>query len=67
VATDEEEFVTLKGVLQTLSDKYKESFIKLLGVKSAQRLQEWCDAIGVNSKEVQTITLPNEIKEVIQW
>jgi len=66
-ALGEEEFVTLKGVLQTLSDKYKESFIKLLGVKSAHRLQEWCDAIGVKSKEVQTITLPNEIKEVIQW
>ena len=63
----EEEFLTLKGVLQTLPNEYKEPFIKLLGVKSAQRLKEWFFELGLQVNEVETITLPNEIKEVLQW
>ncbi len=63
----DEEFVTLKGVLQTLPNKYKEPFIKLLGYKSAQKLKEWFCELGLQVKEVETITLPNEIKEVLTW
>ena len=63
----EEEFLTLKGVLQTLPNEYKEPFIKLLGVKSAQRLKEWFVELGLHVREIETITLPNEIKEVLKW
>jgi cobalt-precorrin-5B (C1)-methyltransferase len=63
----DEEFVTLKGVLQTLPNEYKEPFIKLLGYKSAQRFKEWFVEIGLHVKEIETITLPNEIKEVLKW
>ncbi|WP_418640892.1 cobalt-precorrin-5B (C(1))-methyltransferase CbiD [Sulfurimonas sp. ST-27] len=62
-----EEFVTLKGVLQTLPDEYKEPFIKLLGYKSALRLKEWFLELGLHVHEVETITLPNEIKERLKW
>ncbi|SFV53348.1 Cobalt-precorrin-6 synthase, anaerobic [hydrothermal vent metagenome] len=62
-----EEFVTLKGVLQTLPEKYRVSFIKLLGVKSAQKLQEWFRELDLDAREVETITLPSEIKEVLKW
>ncbi|QOP42555.1 cobalt-precorrin-5B (C(1))-methyltransferase [Sulfurimonas sediminis] len=63
----DEEFVTLKGVLQTLPDGYKEPFVKLLGYKSATKLKEWFCELGLHVNEVETITLPNEIKEKIQW
>jgi len=63
----EEEFVTLKGVLQTLPNEYEEPFVKLLGYKSAQKLQEWFIELGLDVREVETITLPNEIKEVLKW
>ncbi len=63
----DEEFLTLKGVLQTLPNEYKEPFIKLLGYKSAQRFKEWFLEIGLHVKEIETITLPNEIKEVLKW
>jgi len=63
----EEEFVTLKGVLQTLPNEYEEPFVKLLGYKSAQKLQEWFRELGLDVREVETITLPSEIKEVLKW
>jgi cobalt-precorrin-5B (C1)-methyltransferase len=63
----EEEFVTLKGVLQTLPDEYKELFIKLLGYKSACKFKEWFAEIGLHVTEIETITLPNERKEVLKW
>ncbi len=66
-ALGDEEFVTLKGVLQTLPTAYKEPFIKLLGYKSAQKLKKWFFELDLEVKEVETITLPNEIKEVLTW
>ena len=63
----EEEFVTLKGVLQTVSKKDEEAFVKFLGYKSAQQLKQWFCELGLHVKEIETITLPNETKESIQW
>ncbi|WP_457749403.1 cobalt-precorrin-5B (C(1))-methyltransferase CbiD [Sulfurimonas sp.] len=63
----DEEFVTLKGVLQTLPNEYKESFIKLLGYKAVCKLKEWFCKLGLHVKQIQTITLPNEIKETLKW
>ena len=57
-----EEFITLKGVLQTLPNHYKEPFIKLLGQKSALQLQQWLREIKSNVQEIITITLPNELQ-----
>ena len=62
-----EEFVTLKGVLQTLPTQYHTPFVKLLGYKSACQLQRWFEELGLAANEVQTITLPNNIKETLQW
>lgn len=62
-----EEFVTLKGVLQTLPDSYHEPFIRVLGYKSAYQLQQWSKALKLHLHQVETITLPNGIKERLQW
>lgn len=61
----DEKFLTLKAVLQTIPKEFDEPFVKLLGYKSAIKFQEWFEEIGLDISEVETITLPNEIKEVL--
>ena len=58
---EDEEFVTLKGVLQTLSQEHQDAFVSLVSQKSAKRLREWFSELGVKSKEIEVITLPKKI------
>ncbi len=63
----DEEFVTLKGVLQSLDQEYHEPFLKLVTYKSAQVLKQWLIELGVGVRSIELITLPNKIKEELQW
>ncbi|MBA1438336.1 MAG: cobalt-precorrin-5B (C(1))-methyltransferase [Epsilonproteobacteria bacterium] len=64
---EDEEFSTLKGVLETIPDRYRKEFVKLLGYKAAKQLQKWCDTMALDVAQVETITLPQKIKEKVQW
>jgi len=63
----DEEFITLKGVLQSLPKEYHQKFVALITHKSAKRLQEWFEELGVGVRSIELITLPNKIKEELQW
>ena len=61
----DEEFVTLKGVLQSLPKEYHHSFVELLTQKAAKQLQKWLRELGVDMESVEVITLPNRVRYVI--
>ena len=56
-----EEFVTLKGVLQSLPQEVHPAFVELLTQKAARRLQEWSRELGVDIESVEVVTLPQKI------
>ena len=62
-----EEFVTLKGVLQTLPKESHEQFVKLVTHKAALMLKRWLEELDIKTKELEIITLPNNIKEELKW
>ena len=62
-----EEFLTLKGVLQTLPKESHEQFVKLLTKKAALMLKKWLEELNIQTQELEIITLPNNIKEELKW
>ena len=63
----EENFVTLKGVLLSLPQEYHEAFTRLITHKSALKFKEWFLDLGVETKIVEIITLPKSIREELKW
>ena len=65
----DEEFLTLKAVLQTLKEEQVEPFVELLGEKSAFMFQRWFRELGINIKELEILTIhgKNIITEELQW
>jgi cobalt-precorrin-5B (C1)-methyltransferase len=62
VVLEDEEFATLKGVLEVLPKSYHEVFIKRLTQKAAKQLQHWLDERGVSVACLELVTLPNKIQ-----
>jgi len=62
----EGDFLTLKGFLESFDDKYQEDFVKLISKKSALMIKEWSREIGVDIGLVEVITLPKDIRYVLQ-
>jgi cobalt-precorrin-5B (C1)-methyltransferase len=61
----DEEFVTLKGVLQSLPQEVHKDFVALLTQKAAKQLQVWLVELGVCVDVVEVITLPQKVIIVI--
>ncbi len=64
---EDEEFLTLKGVLQSLPKEYHQKFLAFITHRSAKRFQVWFEELGVGVRSIELITLPNKIKEELQW
>ncbi|MEO1937170.1 MAG: cobalt-precorrin-5B (C(1))-methyltransferase CbiD [Sulfurimonas sp.] len=65
VELEDEEFVTLKGVLQSLPKEYHQDFVELLTQKAAKQLKEWLRELGVEIESVEVVTLPYKINYAI--
>ena len=63
----DEEFVTLKGVMEHLDTKYHEDFIQLITQKAVFQMQQWFDELQLPTKKLTLITLPKKIKKELQW
>ncbi len=63
----DEEYLTLKAVLQTLPNDYHEPFVRILTKKSTLVFQKYFKELGIYTKKIELITLPNKIKEELQW
>jgi len=63
----EDEFVTLKGVLQTLDDKYHKEFITNITNKALLRIQKWMVELDMKVDEIEVLTLPRKIKQGLRW
>ena len=61
----DEEFLTLKGVLQTLPKEYHKDFVKFITYKSAEQFRRWFLELGVETQEIEIITLPQKIKVLL--
>jgi len=64
VSLQEQEFRTLKGVLEVLDKEYHPSFVKLLTQKATQQLQQWLRELSVEVESIEVITLPQKISFV---
>jgi len=64
---EEEEFITLKGLMQALPQAYHESFVKLVTHKSAEMMRKWLGELDVNLHHIEIVTLPTRIKEELKW
>jgi len=62
VVLEDEEFATLKGILEVLPKSYHEVFIERLTQKAAKQLQHWLDERGVSVTCLELVTLPNKIQ-----
>ena len=65
VELGDEEFVTLKGVLQSLPKEVHPAFVELLTQKAARELQEWSRELGVEVESIEVVTLPNRVRYAI--
>jgi len=63
----DEEFVTLKGVLQSLPKEYHEPFLRFVTKRSAYVFEEWLRELEVEVRSVELVTLPNKIIEELKW
>jgi len=63
VELGDEEFVTLKGVLQSLPQEYHHSFVELLTQKALTQLELWLNELGVKIECVEVVTLPKKIRK----
>jgi cobalt-precorrin-5B (C1)-methyltransferase len=63
---EDEEFLTLKGVLQTLPKEYHNDFVKFITQKSAEQFKKWFLELGVATQEIEIITLPQKVKVLMQ-
>jgi len=57
----DEEFVTLKGVLQSLPQEVHRDFVALLTQKAAKQLRAWLVELGVCVDAVEVISLPQKV------
>ena len=58
----EEEFVTLKGVLETLPKEYHDDFVQLMTKKSVEQFHLWLVELGVEVDEIELITLAQKMQ-----
>lgn len=65
----DEEFLTLKAVLQTIPEDKIEDFVHVLGEKACATFKEWFRELGLDIKEIETITLEkaNAIVKEMRW
>ena len=59
----DEEFVTLKGVLQSLPKEYHQAFVELLTQKALTQLEVWLKELAVDLSCVEVVTLPKKIRK----
>jgi cobalt-precorrin-5B (C1)-methyltransferase len=62
----DEEFLTLKGVLQTLPKEYHKDFVAFITQKSAEQFKQWFLELKIEIKEIEIITLPQKIRVLLQ-
>ena len=58
--TLQEEFVTLKGVLEAVEEK--EPFVKLVSKKALKQLLNWSETLSLKCESMEVVTLPYKIK-----
>jgi len=63
VALGDEEFVTLKGVLQSLSEEYHQGFVELIVTKSVIQMEKWYNELGLKINDIEAIVLPYKISK----
>ena len=65
----DEEFLTLKALLETLQEEESQAFVKLLGRKSAMMFRRWFEELQVDTKRVEIVTIygKNIAKEELKW
>ena len=59
----DEEFVTLKRVLQSVPKEYHHSFVELLTQKALTQLELWLNELGVETECMEVVTLPKKISK----
>ena len=57
----EEDFLTLKGVLQSLDKEYHEEFIRLITQKSVEQFARWFEELKINYNIIKFILVPYNI------
>ncbi|MBL0707659.1 MAG: cobalt-precorrin-5B (C(1))-methyltransferase [Sulfurimonas sp.] len=64
-----QEFVTLKAVLQKLTDEQTKLFTSLLGYKSAKSFKKWFLELDIDIKQLNIITLQGNdiVKKELKW
>ena len=60
---DNEEFLTLKAILEVLDKEQKKIFLELVTFEAALQLKQWVDELSIKLKQIETITLPYKIKK----
>ncbi len=63
----DEEFLTLKAILEELHPHEKERFVEFLTQKAAEQLKKWFVKLQLNTKDIKLITLPNGMQKEIIW
>ena len=63
----DEEFLTLKAVLETLNKEQKKLFVEFITQEAALQLQKWAMALELPLHQIETITLPYDIKKELFW
>ncbi len=63
----DQEFVTLKAVLETLDEKRKNLFIEFITQEAALQLKSWATTLELSLHKIETITLPYNIKKELFW
>ena len=63
----DEEFLTLKAVLETLNKKQKKLFVEFITQEAALQLQKWVMALKLPLHQIETITLPYDINKELFW
>lgn len=65
---EEEEFATVKGIVQTLGSEQVDLFIEMITRKGAESFQCWFEELEVNIRSITALTLENEAvysKEIV--
>ena len=62
-----EEFLTLKGVLEVLPSTCHDEFITLITNKALDMLVKWSDELGMCIDEIELVTLPKNIVKGYRW
>ena len=63
----DEDFLTLKAVLETLEKEQKKLFIEFITQEATLQLKRWTTTLKLPLHQIETITLPYNIKKELFW